>query len=103
MADGLNSSDMWASSGGIGQGSYGSILSSAQASLSQPSGFSGLHAHERIGFPVHSSEVNPAVSSFPSGAQYGVSTHTPPISSGETMIVSRGNTTGSSGDALEKL
>lgn len=102
VADGLNSSDMWASSGGIGQGSYGSILSSAQASLSQPSGFSGLHAHERIGFPVHSSEVNPAVSSFPSGAQYGVSTHTPPISSGETMIVSRGNTTGSSGDALGK-
>ncbi|XP_018419237.1 PREDICTED: LOW QUALITY PROTEIN: transcription factor E2-alpha [Nanorana parkeri] len=103
MGDGLhNSSDIWASSGGIGQGSYGSILSSSQASLSQPSGFTGLHAHERIGFPVHSSEVNPAVSSFSSGAQYGVSTHTPPISSGDTMIGNRGNTTGSSGDALGK-
>ncbi|XP_072261083.1 transcription factor E2-alpha isoform X3 [Pyxicephalus adspersus] len=102
MADGLhNSSDIW-SSGGIGQSSYGSILSSSQASLSQPSGFSGLHAHERIGFPVHSNEVNPAVSSFSSGAQYGVSTHTPPISSGDTMIGNRGNTTGSSGDALGK-
>ncbi|KAM5193017.1 transcription factor E2-alpha isoform 2-T2 [Mantella aurantiaca] len=102
MTDGLSSSDIWAPSGGIGQGSYGSILSSSQASISQSSGFSGLHAHERIGFPVHSSEVNPAVTSFSSGAQYGVSTHTPPISSGDTMIGNRGNTTGSSGDALGK-
>ncbi|KAM9329873.1 transcription factor E2-alpha [Gastrophryne carolinensis] len=105
MADGLhNSSDIWTTSGGTGQGSYGSILGGTQTSISQPSGFSALHAHERIGFPMHSSEVNPAVSSnFSSAAaQYGASTHTPPISGGETLIGNRGNATGSSGDALGK-
>ncbi|XP_075719809.1 transcription factor E2-alpha isoform X6 [Rhinoderma darwinii] len=105
MPDGLhNSSDIWTPSGGIGQSSYSSILSSSQPSLSQPSGFSGLHPHERMGFQMHSSEVNPAVSSsFPSAsAQYGVSSHTPPISSGDTIIGNRGSATGSSGDALGK-
>ncbi|KAG9480722.1 hypothetical protein GDO78_012273 [Eleutherodactylus coqui] len=55
-------------------------------------------------FQMHSSEVNPAVSSsFPSAsAQYGVSSHTPPISSGDTIIGNRGTATGSSGDALGK-
>ncbi|XP_068089970.1 transcription factor E2-alpha isoform X2 [Hyperolius riggenbachi] len=104
MADGLhNSSDVWTPSGAIGQGSYSSILGSSQASLSQPTSFSGLHAHERIGFPMHSSDVNAAVSpNFSSAAQYGVSTHTPPISSGDNMIGNRGNATSSSGDALGK-
>ncbi|XP_056428480.1 transcription factor E2-alpha isoform X3 [Hyla sarda] len=105
MADGLhNSSDIWTPSGGIGQGSYNSILGGSQSSISQPSGFSGLHPHERMGFQMHSSEVNPAVSSsFPSAsAQYGVSSHTPPISSGDTIIGNRGTATGSSGDALGK-
>ncbi|XP_069818647.1 transcription factor E2-alpha isoform X3 [Dendropsophus ebraccatus] len=105
MADGLhNSSDIWTPSGGIGQGSYSSILGGSQPSLSQPPGFSGLHPHERMGFQMHSNEVNPAVSSsFPSAsAQYGVSSHTPPISSGDTIIGNRGTATGSSGDALGK-
>ncbi|XP_075060870.1 transcription factor E2-alpha isoform X4 [Mixophyes fleayi] len=105
MADGLHSSsDIWNSSGGIGQGSYGSILSGSQPSLSQPTGFSGLHPHDRMGFQMHSGEVNPAVSSSFSSAptQYGVSSHTPPISSGDTMISNRGTATGSSGDALGK-
>ncbi|KAM3938847.1 transcription factor E2-alpha isoform 3-T4 [Leptodactylus fuscus] len=105
MADGLhNSSDIWTPSGGIGQGTYSSILGGSQPSLSQPAGFSGLHPHERMGFQMHSSEVNPAVSSsFPSAsAQYGVSSHTPPISSGDTIIGNRGTATGSSGDALGK-
>uniref|UniRef100_A0A8C5LLQ5 Transcription factor E2-alpha n=1 Tax=Leptobrachium leishanense TaxID=445787 RepID=A0A8C5LLQ5_9ANUR len=89
LTEGLHgSSDIWASSGGIGQGGYGPILSSSQPSLSQPSGFTNLHQHERMGFPMHSGEVNPAVSSSFSSApaQYGVSSHTPPISSGDTMI-----------------
>uniref|UniRef100_A0A8C5LPL9 Transcription factor E2-alpha n=1 Tax=Leptobrachium leishanense TaxID=445787 RepID=A0A8C5LPL9_9ANUR len=105
LTEGLHgSSDIWASSGGIGQGGYGPILSSSQPSLSQPSGFTNLHQHERMGFPMHSGEVNPAVSSSFSSApaQYGVSSHTPPISSGDTMIGSRGTATGSSGDALGK-
>ncbi|XP_066430579.1 transcription factor E2-alpha isoform X2 [Eleutherodactylus coqui] len=105
MADGLhNSSDIWTPSGGIGQGSYSAILGGSQPSLSQPSGFTGLHPHERMAFQMHSSEVNPAVSSsFPSAsAQYGVSSHTPPISSGDTIIGNRGTATGSSGDALGK-
>ncbi|XP_069596741.1 transcription factor E2-alpha isoform X3 [Ranitomeya imitator] len=105
MADGLhNSSDIWTPSGGIGQGSYSAILGGSQPSLSQPSGFSGLHPHERMGFQMHSSEVNPAVSSsFPSAsAQYGVSSHTSPISSGDNIIGNRGTATGSSGDALGK-
>ncbi|KAM8939073.1 transcription factor E2-alpha isoform 2-T2 [Pelodytes ibericus] len=106
MTDGIHgSSDMWASSGGIGQGGYSSILSSgSQPSITQPTGFSSLHPHERMGFPMHSGEVNPAVSSSFSSApaQYGVSSHTPPISSGDTMIGNRGTATGSSGDALGK-
>ncbi|KAG8594127.1 hypothetical protein GDO81_001091 [Engystomops pustulosus] len=105
MTDGLhNSSDIWNPSGGIGQGSYSSILGGSQPSLSQPAGFSGLHPHERMGFQMHSSEVTPAVSSsFPSAsAQYGVSSHTPPISSGDGIIGNRGTATGSSGDALGK-
>ncbi|KAM4708318.1 transcription factor E2-alpha isoform 2-T3 [Discoglossus pictus] len=105
MAEGLHgSSDIWASSGSIGQGGYGSILSGSQPPLSQSAGFSSLHPHERMSFPMHSGEVNPAVtSSFSSApAQYGVSSHTPPISSGDTMIGSRGTATGSSGDALGK-
>lgn len=105
MADGLhNSSDIWTPPGGIGQGSYTSILGGSQPALSQPSGFTTLHPHERMGFQMHSSEVNPAVSSsFPSAsAQYGVSSHTPPISSGDSIIGNRGTATGSSGDALGK-
>ncbi|XP_063771869.1 transcription factor E2-alpha isoform X2 [Pseudophryne corroboree] len=105
MADGLHSSsDIWNSSGGIGQGSYGTIISGTQSSLSQPTGFSSLHPHERMGFQMHSGEVNPAVSSSFSSAptQYGVSSHTPPISSGDAMIGNRGTATGSSGDALGK-
>ncbi|XP_063311971.1 transcription factor E2-alpha isoform X2 [Pelobates fuscus] len=105
MTDGLHgSSDIWASSGGIGQGSYGSLLGGSQPSITQPSGFNSLHPHERMGFPMHSGEVNPAVSSSFSSApaQYGVSSHTPPISSGDTMIGNRGTATGSSGDALGK-
>ncbi|XP_018089214.1 transcription factor 3 S homeolog isoform X3 [Xenopus laevis] len=105
MADALHSSsDIWASSGGIGQGGYSSVLNSSQSSVSQTSGFSTLHPHERMGFPMHSGEVNPSVtSSFSSTpAQYGVSSHTPPISTGDTMIGNRGTATGSSGDALGK-
>uniref|UniRef100_F7BG67 Transcription factor E2-alpha n=1 Tax=Xenopus tropicalis TaxID=8364 RepID=F7BG67_XENTR len=105
MTDGLHSSsDIWASSGGIGQGGYSSVLNSSQSSVSQTTGFSSLHPHERMGFPMHSGEVNPSVtSSFSTTpAQYGVSSHTPPISSGDTMIGNRGTATGSSGDALGK-
>ncbi|XP_053317744.1 transcription factor E2-alpha isoform X1 [Spea bombifrons] len=105
MTDGLHSSsDIWASSGGIGQGGYGSLLGGSQPPIAQPTSFSSLHPHERMGFSMHSGEVNPAVpSSFSSTpAQYGVSSHTPPIGSSDTMIGNRGSATGSSGDALGK-
>ncbi|XP_054985104.1 transcription factor E2-alpha isoform X2 [Sorex araneus] len=71
--------------------------------------FGGLHQHERMGYPLHSAEVNgalPAVSSFSSGPPaYGsVSGHTPPVSvsGADSLLGSRGTTAGSSGDALGK-
>ncbi|XP_045432841.1 transcription factor E2-alpha isoform X7 [Pipistrellus kuhlii] len=70
-------------------------------------GFGGLHQHERMGYQLHSAEVNgglPAVSTFsaPTATFGSVASHTPPVSGAESLMGSRGTTAGSSGDALGK-
>ncbi|XP_059553295.1 transcription factor E2-alpha isoform X7 [Myotis daubentonii] len=70
-------------------------------------GFGGLHQHERMGYQLHSAEVNgglPAVSTFsaPTATYGSVASHTPPVSGAESLMGSRGTTAGSSGDALGK-
>ncbi|XP_054835123.1 transcription factor E2-alpha isoform X3 [Eublepharis macularius] len=107
MPDGLhNSTDLWSSSGTMGQSNYGSILGASSSPLPQSGNFSGLHQHERMNYQMHSGEVNgglPSVSGFSSAStQYGVSSHTPPISGTESVMGNRGTTAGSSGDALGK-
>ncbi|XP_015262487.1 PREDICTED: transcription factor E2-alpha isoform X2 [Gekko japonicus] len=107
MPDGLhNSTDLWSSSGTMGQSNYGSILGASSSPLPQSGNFSGLHQHERMNYQMHSGEVNgglPSVSGFSSAsAQYGVSSHTPPIGGTESVMGNRGTTAGSSGDALGK-
>ncbi|XP_023798700.1 transcription factor E2-alpha isoform X8 [Cyanistes caeruleus] len=107
MTDGLhNSPDLWSSPGAMSQSSYGAMLGSSSSPLPQSSGFSSLHQHERMNYQLHSGEVNgglPSVSGFSSASTaYGVSSHTPPISSTDNMMGNRGTTAGSSGDALGK-
>nr|XP_056701298.1 transcription factor E2-alpha isoform X9 [Euleptes europaea] len=107
MPDGLhNSTDLWSSSGTMGQSNYGSILGASSSPLPQSGNFSGLHQHERMNYQMHSGEVNgglPSVSGFSSAStQYGVSSHTPPIGGTESVMGNRGTTAGSSGDALGK-
>ncbi|XP_019368840.1 PREDICTED: transcription factor E2-alpha isoform X8 [Gavialis gangeticus] len=107
MPDGLhNSPDLWSSSGTMSQPSYGAMLGSSSSPLPQSGGFSSLHQHERMNYPMHSGEVNgglPSVSGFSSASTpYGVSSHTPPISGTDSMMGNRGTTAGSSGDALGK-
>nr|XP_014341568.1 PREDICTED: transcription factor E2-alpha isoform X5 [Latimeria chalumnae] len=103
----MQDSDLWSPSGGMAQpGGYAGMLGSSSSHLAQPGGFSALHPHERMSYPVHSSEVNgglPAVSGFhSSSASFGVSNHTPPISGSDTIMGNRGSTASSSGDALGK-
>ncbi|XP_028569648.2 transcription factor E2-alpha isoform X2 [Podarcis muralis] len=107
MPDGLhNSADLWNSSTSISQSNYGAILGASSSPLPQSGNFSSLHQHERMNYPMHSGEVNgglPSVSGFSSASnQYGVSSHTPPISGTESVMGNRGTTAGSSGDALGK-
>ncbi|XP_069072325.1 transcription factor E2-alpha isoform X4 [Pleurodeles waltl] len=107
MPDGLHSSaELWNSSGPVSQPTYGAILGSSPPPLAQTGSFSSLHPHDRMNYQIHSGEVNggiPSVSGFNSASTpYGVSSHTPPLSGGDSMIGSRGTTAGSSGDALGK-
>ncbi|XP_020939884.1 transcription factor E2-alpha isoform X2 [Sus scrofa] len=102
-----------------GQAGFGPMLGGASSPLPLPpggsssvgsgsGGFGGLHQHERMGYQLHSTEVNgglPAVSTFSSvpAAAYGsVSSHTPPVSGADGLLGSRGTTASSSGDALGK-
>ncbi|XP_045398970.1 transcription factor E2-alpha isoform X7 [Lemur catta] len=121
MADGSlhPSTELWSPAG---QAGFGPMLgggssplplpasgsSSVGSSSSSGGAFGGLHQHERMGYQLHGAEVNgglPAVSTFSSapGVAYGsVSSHTPPVSGADSLMVSRGTTAGSSGDALGK-
>ncbi|XP_032989588.1 transcription factor E2-alpha isoform X2 [Rhinolophus ferrumequinum] len=117
MADGSlhPSAELWSPPG---QAGFGPMLGGGSSPLPLPpgsgstvgsgsGGFGGLHQHERMGYPLHSSEVNgglPAVSTFsgPTGAYGSVASHTPPVSGADNLMGSRGTTAGSSGDALGK-
>nr|XP_012601206.1 transcription factor E2-alpha isoform X4 [Microcebus murinus] len=121
MADGSlhPSAELWSPTG---QAGFGPMLGGGSSPLPLPAGggssmgsggssggtFGGLHQHERMGYQLHGAEVNgglPAVSTFSSapGVAYGsVSSHTPPVSGADSLMVSRGTTAGSSGDALGK-
>ncbi|XP_020039788.1 transcription factor E2-alpha isoform X3 [Castor canadensis] len=106
------SAELWSTPGQAGfgpmlGGSSPLSLTPGSGSVGGSSGFGSLHQHERMGYQLHGAEVNgglPAVSSFPSapGAYGSASSHTPPVSGADSLMVSRGTTAGSSGDALGK-
>ncbi|XP_045687008.1 transcription factor E2-alpha isoform X8 [Phyllostomus hastatus] len=118
MADGSlhPSAELWSPPG---QAGFGPMLGGGSSPLPLPpgggssvgsgsgSGFGGLHQHERMGYQLHSVEVNgglPAVSTFsaPTAAYGSIASHTPPVSGADSLMGSRGTTAGSSGDALGK-
>ncbi|XP_024424370.1 transcription factor E2-alpha isoform X6 [Desmodus rotundus] len=118
MADGSlhPSAELWSTPG---QAGFGPMLGGGSSPLPLPpgggssvgsgsgSGFGGLHQHERMGYQLHSVEVNgglPAVSTFsaPTAAYGSIASHTPPVSGADSLMGSRGTTAGSSGDALGK-
>ncbi|XP_045432842.1 transcription factor E2-alpha isoform X10 [Pipistrellus kuhlii] len=118
MADGSlhPSAELWSPPG---QAGFGPMLGGSSSPLPLPpgggssvgggggGGFGGLHQHERMGYQLHSAEVNgglPAVSTFsaPTATFGSVASHTPPVSGAESLMGSRGTTAGSSGDALGK-
>ncbi|XP_072100655.1 transcription factor 3a isoform X3 [Mobula birostris] len=116
IQDGIhNSPDVWSSSSGMAQPSYGGLMGNTTTHLSQASGYSNLHPQERLGYPMHtvsSTEVNgslPSMSGFhcssnSGSATFGVSSHTPPISGTESIMTNRGSSSGSpqTCDALGK-
>ncbi|XP_067827614.1 transcription factor 12 isoform X1 [Heptranchias perlo] len=108
-----NSSDLWNSSNGMNQPSYGGMLGSSSSHVSQSSSYSSLHAHDRLNYPPHSvspTDINPSLppmSSFHRGSTsspYVAASHTPPINGSENLLGNRGNGAGGSqtGDALGK-
>uniref|UniRef100_G1PHS3 Transcription factor E2-alpha n=1 Tax=Myotis lucifugus TaxID=59463 RepID=G1PHS3_MYOLU len=107
MADGSlhPSAELWSPPG---QAGFGPMLGGGSSVGSgSGGGFGGLHQHERMGYQLHSAEVNgglPAVSTFsaPTATYGSVASHTPPVSGAESLMGSRGTTAGSSGDALGK-
>ncbi|XP_073922142.1 transcription factor 12 isoform X9 [Castor canadensis] len=115
MQDGThNSSDLWSSSNGMSQPSFGGILGTSTSHMSQSSSYGSLHSHERLSYPPHSvspTDINtslPPMSSFhrssTSSSPYVAASHTPPINGADSILGTRGNAAGSSqtGDALGK-
>ncbi|XP_078097559.1 transcription factor 12 isoform X5 [Mustelus asterias] len=114
MQDGNhNSSDLWNSSNGMHQPSYGGMLGSSSSHVSQSSSYSSLHTHDRLNYPPHSvspTDINPSLppmSSFHRGSTsspYVAASHTPPVNGSENLLGNRGNAAGGSqtGDALGK-
>ncbi|XP_067872459.1 transcription factor 4-like isoform X4 [Heterodontus francisci] len=116
IQDGIhNGPDVWNSSSAMGQPGYGGLMANSSSHLSQSGGYTNLHPHERLSYPIHSvpsTEVNgtlPSMSGFhcsnnAGSAAYGVSSHTPPISGTETIMTNRGSSAGSpqTCDALGK-
>ncbi|XP_039626176.1 transcription factor 12 isoform X2 [Polypterus senegalus] len=109
-----NSSDLWSSSNGISQPSYGGMLGGSSSHISQSSSYGSLHAHDRLNYPPHSvspSDINgslPPMSSFHRSSSntspYVAASHTPPVNGSDNILGNRGNPAGSSqtGDALGK-
>uniref|UniRef100_A0A8C4QP70 Transcription factor 4 n=1 Tax=Eptatretus burgeri TaxID=7764 RepID=A0A8C4QP70_EPTBU len=97
MQDGPHgSSDLWGSSNGMSQQSYGGLLGAASGHMTPSSAYSGLHPHERLSYPSHSPAepgLNlPPMTTFPhrgapvSTSYVSASTHTPPINSSEALL-----------------
>ncbi|KAJ7986140.1 hypothetical protein DPEC_G00347700 [Dallia pectoralis] len=111
-----NSSDLWTSSNGISQPSYGGMLGGSSSHMPQSGNYSNMHSHERLNYPPHSvspSDINgslPPMSSFNrssnSSSPFVNPAHTPPGNSSDGVMVAanRVNTAGSqqTGDALGK-
>ncbi|NXL57103.1 HTF4 factor, partial [Chordeiles acutipennis] len=115
MQDGThNSSDLWSSSNGMSQPSYGGMLGGSSSHMSQSSSYGSLHTHDRLSYPPHSvspTDINaslPPMSSFHRGSTssspYVAASHTPPVNGSDNILGNRGNGAGSSqtGDALGK-
>ncbi|XP_072889009.1 transcription factor 12 isoform X6 [Hemitrygon akajei] len=107
-----NSSDLWNSSNGLHQPSYGGMLGSS-SHVSQSSSYNSLHTHDRLNYPPHSvspTDINPSLppmSSFHRGStssHYVAASHTPPVNGSENLLGNRGNAAGGAqtGDALGK-
>ncbi|XP_062921792.1 transcription factor 12 isoform X2 [Mobula hypostoma] len=107
-----NSSDLWNSSNGMHQPSYGGMLGSS-SHVSQSSSYNSLHTHDRLNYPPHSvspTDINPSLppmSSFHRGStssHYVAASHTPPVNGSENLLGNRGNAAGGAqtGDALGK-
>ncbi|XP_062868339.1 transcription factor 4-like isoform X4 [Trichomycterus rosablanca] len=61
MPDGHHSSDPWSSSSGMNQAGYSGMLGNSSHGP-QSSSYCGLHPHERLSYPSHSSaEINPSL------------------------------------------
>uniref|UniRef100_UPI00398EBE01 transcription factor 12 isoform X3 n=1 Tax=Pristiophorus japonicus TaxID=55135 RepID=UPI00398EBE01 len=64
-----NSSDLWNSSNGMHQPSYGGMLGSSSSHVSQSSSYSSLHTHDRLIYsPDHTSSSFPSNPSTPVGS-----------------------------------
>ncbi|XP_067827618.1 transcription factor 12 isoform X2 [Heptranchias perlo] len=64
-----NSSDLWNSSNGMNQPSYGGMLGSSSSHVSQSSSYSSLHAHDRLIYsPDHTNSSFPSNPSTPVGS-----------------------------------
>nr|XP_015217782.1 PREDICTED: transcription factor 4 isoform X12 [Lepisosteus oculatus] len=111
MPDGHHSTDPWSSSSGMNQPGYSGMLGNSSHGP-QTSGYCGLHPHDRLSYPSHSSaDINsslPPMSSFhrSGGNHYSATSCTPPTNGTDTIMANRAasGAAGSSqtGDALGK-
>ncbi|XP_048021984.1 transcription factor 4-like isoform X1 [Megalobrama amblycephala] len=75
MPDGHHSTDPWSSSGSMNQPGYNSMLGNSTHSA-QSSSYCGLHPHERLSYPSHSSaEINPSLPPMSSFHRSGGTNH----------------------------
>uniref|UniRef100_A0A672S7P7 Transcription factor 4 n=1 Tax=Sinocyclocheilus grahami TaxID=75366 RepID=A0A672S7P7_SINGR len=75
MPDGHHSTDPWSSSGSMNQPGYNSMLANSTHSA-QSSSYCGLHPHDRLSYPSHSSaEINPSLPPMSSFHRSGGTNH----------------------------
>uniref|UniRef100_A0A673MK65 Transcription factor 4 n=1 Tax=Sinocyclocheilus rhinocerous TaxID=307959 RepID=A0A673MK65_9TELE len=75
MPDGHHSTDPWSSSGGMNQPGYNSMLGNSTHSA-QSSSYCGMHPHDRLSYPSHSSaEINPSLPPMSSFHRSGGTNH----------------------------
>ncbi|XP_052392731.1 LOW QUALITY PROTEIN: transcription factor 4-like [Carassius gibelio] len=75
MPDGHHSTDPWSSSGSMNQPGYNGMLGNSTHSA-QSSSYCGLHPHDRLSYPSHSSaEINPSLPPMSSFHRSGGTNH----------------------------